>query len=118
MDALKGHKKFVMETERPFEDWFIKLLCEQESCLLRDVLRNQKLNLKEEWKRVEPMNGKPDRDECGRVKRENVTDVSSLYPSVMESPEGLKNPETPILKAYYSFKGLMRRPLMIRRAGE
>lgn len=47
--------KGVHELSEAFEKWFTKhLLLEGSSCLERDVLRNQKVNLREEWLRVKP----------------------------------------------------------------
>jgi hypothetical protein len=37
-----------------FNGWFTDLLLQQESCLLRDILRNQKKNLFQEWLKVKP----------------------------------------------------------------
>lgn len=40
---------------KKFNDWFSKiLLIEGESCLTRDVIRNKKEELWEEWKKVDP----------------------------------------------------------------
>lgn len=38
-----------------FRDWFQAMLYACESALERDVLRNQKENLKQEWLKVRPM---------------------------------------------------------------
>lgn len=39
-----------------FDEHFYKwMFCEGSTCLIRDVLRNQKQNLKEEWLKVRPM---------------------------------------------------------------
>jgi len=44
------------ELERSdFNEWFTHLLHSCETCLLRDILRNQKENLFAEWLAVKPM---------------------------------------------------------------
>lgn len=55
-----------------FNEWWYKLIGTCDSCLMRDVLRNQKDNLREEWLKVRPMIDSEishSRDECGRVKK-------------------------------------------------
>ena len=43
------------EQERAlFNEWFRELMVTCESCLLRDILRNQKENLWAEWLKVNP----------------------------------------------------------------
>jgi hypothetical protein len=37
-----------------FNKWFSAMLLDQKSCLIRDVLRNQKENLWSEWQKVKP----------------------------------------------------------------
>lgn len=48
--------KYNGKTNRQiFHDWFMKILMvEGQSCLIRDVLRNQQEALWEEWKKLDP----------------------------------------------------------------
>ena len=43
------------ELKQAFNDWFIGLLHDQESCLLRDVLRENKMALWLTFKRIKPV---------------------------------------------------------------
>jgi hypothetical protein len=47
--------KFNKWSRTKFNKWFTHLLYATESCLMRDVLRNQKENLWAEWVKVDPV---------------------------------------------------------------
>ena len=53
--ATKANERKKHPDGNAFFDWFHGLMGASESCLLRDILRAQKDNLWEEWKRIEPM---------------------------------------------------------------
>jgi len=58
-----NEERDVKELTEAFESWFYKLLMrEDSSCLERDVLRNQKKNLLEEWIKVRPVYTTSDSD--------------------------------------------------------
>lgn len=45
----------IKEQRKYFFEWFTDLLFQQNACVLRDILRNQKENLFQEWLKVRPL---------------------------------------------------------------
>jgi hypothetical protein len=43
-----------MSSREGFDDWFLGIVLSQESCALRDVLRDCKEELWESWLRIQP----------------------------------------------------------------
>ncbi len=53
---MTDEERDYAELKDAFDSWFAKLLLrEGSSCLERDVLRNQRKNLLEEWIKVRPI---------------------------------------------------------------
>jgi len=52
--AVVEYKK----SRKAFGWWFSQLVLQQPTCLLRDIIRNQKESLFQEWLRMQPM-GEP-----------------------------------------------------------
>ncbi len=51
-----AEERSIHEDGPYFKRYFHYLLSSCESCLLRDIIRNQKENIWEEWKKVDPLN--------------------------------------------------------------
>lgn len=54
-ETTGAEERAIHEDGPYFREWFRDLMSQCESCLLRDVLRNQQDNLWEEWKRIKPI---------------------------------------------------------------